>query len=53
MGIVNSAARAVGLATPIAAAAEGLYLIGQAHEQGAADDSSVIRVVAPHRRHSA
>ena len=50
MGIVNSAARAVGLATPIAAAAEGLYLIGQANGQAAADDSSVIRVVAPDRR---
>ncbi len=50
MGIVNSAARAVGLATPIAAAAEGTFLIGQAHGQAAADDSSVIRVVAPTRR---
>ncbi|MFO1155053.1 MAG: NAD(P)-dependent oxidoreductase [Rhodospirillales bacterium] len=50
MGIVNSAARAAGLATPIAAAAEGLYLIGQANGQAAADDSSVIRVVAPQRR---
>jgi 3-hydroxyisobutyrate dehydrogenase len=49
MGIVNSAARAVGLATPIAAAAGGLYLIGQANGQAAADDSSVIRVVAPNR----
>lgn len=50
MGIVNAAARTVGLATPIAAAAEGLYLIGQAHGQGAQDDSSVIRVVAPQRK---
>lgn len=49
MGIVNSAARTVGLATPIAAAAEALYLIGQANGQGANDDSSVIRVVAPQR----
>lgn len=50
MGIVNSAARAAGLATPIAAAAEALYLIGQANGQAAADDFSVIRVVAPQRR---
>ncbi|MDI9629533.1 MAG: NAD(P)-dependent oxidoreductase [Acidobacteriota bacterium] len=50
MGIVNSAARAVGLATPIAAAAEGLYLIAQAAGQGAMDDSSVIKVIAPQRR---
>ena len=38
---------------PIAAAAEGLYLIGQANGQAAADDSSVIRVVAPSRRQKA
>lgn len=50
MGIVNSAARAAGLATPIAAAAEALYLIGQANGQAAADNFSVIRVVAPQRR---
>lgn len=50
MGIVNSAARAAGLATPIAAAAEGLYLIGQANGQGAMDDSSVIKVIAPNRK---
>lgn len=47
MGIVNSAARSVGLATPIAAAAEQQYLIGQAHGMAAQDDSSVITVVAP------
>lgn len=50
MGIVNSAARAEGLATPIAAAAEGLYLIAQAAGQAAMDDSSVIKVVAPQRK---
>lgn len=50
MGIVNSAARTVGLATPVAAAAEGLYLIGQANGQGGQDDSSVIRVIAPQRK---
>jgi len=48
MGIVTSAARAVGLSTPIASAAEQLFLMGQAHGLGAADDSAVIRVVAPH-----
>ncbi|MEO7588851.1 MAG: NAD(P)-dependent oxidoreductase [Arachnia sp.] len=47
MGIVGDAARAMGLATPVAAAAEQLYLIGQANGLGASDDSSVIRVVAP------
>lgn len=52
MGIVNQAARAAGLATPIAAAAEGLYLIGQANGQAAMDDSSVIKVIAPTRRGS-
>ena len=50
MGIVNSAARAAGLATPIAAAAEGLYLIAQAAGQAAMDDSSVIKVIAPNRK---
>ncbi|WP_269452238.1 NAD(P)-dependent oxidoreductase [Tessaracoccus coleopterorum] len=50
MGIVTTAARAAGLATPIAAAAEGLYLIGNAHGQGGMDDSSVITVIAPTRR---
>lgn len=52
MGIVNGAARAAGLATPIAAAAEGLYLIAQAGGQAAMDDSSVIKVIAPQRRGS-
>ena len=47
MGIVGDAARAIGLATPVAAAAEQLYLIGQANGLGSSDDSSVIRVVAP------
>lgn len=47
MGIVGDAARAIGLATPVALAAEQLYLLGQAHGLGSSDDSSVIRVVAP------
>ena len=50
MGIVNGAARSAGLATPIAAAAEGLFLIAQAAGQAAMDDSSVIKVIAPERR---
>ena len=50
MGIVNGAARSAGLATPIAAAAEGLFLFAQAAGQAAMDDSSVIKVIAPERR---
>ena len=53
MGIVNSAARAVGIATPIAAAAENLYVIAEAAGNGAKDDSSVITVMAPTRKGSA
>lgn len=47
MGIVTKAAREAALPTPVAAAAEQLYLLGQAAGLGAADDSAVIRVVAP------
>lgn len=47
MGIVGDAARSTGLATPVALAAEQLYLIGQANGLGGSDDSSVIRVIAP------
>ncbi|MBG0737886.1 NAD(P)-dependent oxidoreductase [Paeniglutamicibacter antarcticus] len=47
MGIVGKAARAAGLPAPVAAAAEQLYLLGQAQGLGTADDSAVIRVVAP------
>ncbi len=47
MGIVTTAAKGVGMATPIAAAAEQLYLLGQAQGRGADDDSSVIAVLAP------
>ncbi len=50
MGIVTRAAKDAHLATPIAAAAEQLYLIGEAHGLEARDDSSVITVVAPRRR---
>lgn len=50
MGIVGEATRAAGLASPLAAAAEQVYLLGQAQGLGAADDSAVIKVVAPVRR---
>ncbi|MDO5747702.1 MAG: NAD(P)-dependent oxidoreductase [Actinomycetaceae bacterium] len=47
MGIVTDAAKSVGLAVPVAAAAQQEYLIGVAQGMAAKDDSSVIRVVAP------
>ena len=47
MGIVTGAAKAVHLATPVAAAAEQLFLLGEARGLGASDDSAVITVVAP------
>lgn len=47
MNIVTSAAKSVGLSTPVAAAAEQLYLLGVNNGQGAQDDSSVILVVSP------
>lgn len=47
MGIVSRAAQDAKLATPVAAAAEQLYLVGQAHGLAAADDSAVITVIAP------
>ncbi|WP_072314737.1 NAD(P)-dependent oxidoreductase [Agrococcus sp. Marseille-P2731] len=50
LGIVGAAARAQHLAVPVAAAAEQLFLLGEAQGLGALDDSAVIRVVAPIRR---
>ncbi|KAA6436124.1 NAD(P)-dependent oxidoreductase [Agrococcus sediminis] len=50
MGIVGAAARAHHLAAPVAAAAEQLFLLGEAQGLGELDDSAVIRVVAPTRR---
>ncbi|MCY7324746.1 MAG: NAD(P)-dependent oxidoreductase [Microbacteriaceae bacterium] len=47
LGIVGAAARASGLATPVAAAAEQLFLLGKAGGHAAADDSAIIRVIAP------
>ncbi|ALV44376.1 oxidoreductase [Arthrobacter alpinus] len=52
MGIVGKAARAAGLAAPVAAAAEQLFLLGQAQGLAAEDDSAVIKVVAPTQRHA-
>ncbi|MDQ1581105.1 MAG: 3-hydroxyisobutyrate dehydrogenase [Microbacteriaceae bacterium] len=51
MGIVTKAARASRLATPIASAAEQVYLLGAAQGLSASDDSAVIKVVAPNRIH--
>jgi len=47
MGIVTTAARGVGLSTPVAAAVEQLYLLGQAQGLAGDDDSSVITVLTP------
>ncbi len=52
MGIVTKAARTAHLATPLAAAAEQLYLIGEAQGLAAHDDSAVIKVIAPTRRNA-
>ena len=50
LGIVGDAARRAHLSTPVAAAAEQLFLLGEAQGLGSHDDSAVIRVVAPERR---
>ena len=50
LGIVGDAARRAHLSTPVAAAAEQLFLLGEAQGLGALDDSAVIRVVAPERK---
>ena len=50
MGIVSSAAKGAGLSTPVAAAAEQLYLQGAARGLGDRDDSSIIIAVAPPER---
>ena len=50
MVIVTSAAKGAGLSTPVAAAAEQLYLQGAARGLGDRDDSSIIIVVAPPER---
>lgn len=50
MGIVGQATRAAGLPSPLAAVAEQIYLLGQAQGLGAADDSAVIKVLAPSKQ---
>lgn len=47
MGIVTSAAKSVGIAVPLAAAAEQLYILGDSQGRGADDDSTIIRVLSP------
>ncbi|MGB3955676.1 MAG: NAD-binding protein, partial [Brooklawnia sp.] len=47
MGIVNAACRSVHLAAPVAAAAEQVYLLGEAQGKQGADDSAVITVLVP------
>jgi 3-hydroxyisobutyrate dehydrogenase len=47
MGIVTGIARGVGVPTPVAAAAEQLYLLGQRAGLGDQDDSSVVQVLTP------
>jgi 3-hydroxyisobutyrate dehydrogenase len=50
MGIVTKTAKALGLSTPVASVAEQVYLLGAAHGLSSADDSAVIKVVAPATR---
>ena len=47
MGIVTGAAKSVHLATLVAAAAEQLFLLGEAQGLAAQDGSAVITAVAP------
>ncbi len=47
MGIVTDAAKAAAVPTPVAAAAQSLYLLGQAQGKAALDDSAVLTVIAP------
>jgi 3-hydroxyisobutyrate dehydrogenase len=49
MGIVTKTAKALGLSTPVASVAEQVYLLGAANGLSSADDSAVIKVVAPTR----
>ncbi|MCM0620862.1 NAD(P)-dependent oxidoreductase [Nocardioides bruguierae] len=49
LGIVGKAAREHHLAAPVAVAAEQLFLLGEAQGLGLADDSAVIKTLAPQR----
>jgi 3-hydroxyisobutyrate dehydrogenase len=49
MGIVTAIARSVGVPTPVAGAAEQLYLLGQSAGLNACDDSSIVTVLTPSR----
>ncbi|HET9128283.1 MAG TPA: NAD(P)-dependent oxidoreductase [Propionibacteriaceae bacterium] len=51
MGIVAAAAREAHVATPVAGAAQALFLLGEAAGLGAEDDSSVIRLLGGHDHH--
>ena len=46
MGIVTDTAKATGLPTPVASAAEQLYLLGAGSGRSAHDDSSIMEVVS-------
>jgi 3-hydroxyisobutyrate dehydrogenase len=48
MGIVTKTAKSLGLPTPLASAAEQVYLLGAGQGLFAADDSTIIKVIAPH-----
>lgn len=48
MGLVSAAARGLGLAAPVAAATEQLFLLGQARGLGQSDDSAVARLLLAH-----
>jgi len=49
LGIVGKTVRAAGIASPLAAAAEQVFLLAQTQGLGTRDDSAVIRVIAPTR----
>ena len=49
MGIVTEIARAVGVPTPVAGAAEQLYLLGNQAGLSARDDSSIVTILSPDR----
>jgi 3-hydroxyisobutyrate dehydrogenase len=49
MGIVTKAAKSSGLSTPLASAAEQLYLLAATHGLSTEDDSAIIKVIAPTR----